>query len=201
MHLNKIFFSEIPLRCRQLFNITLPLLADHVIAPAGGESCCQLPTGTGRQQCLLSPGRPALAHPQAPLLTLQKNGFLQRATGWQQEGQQQTCAVTDCCSVPKEEWSRRSQPQGTFCSEMKSFVGLKGVELDVAFCITPSLQPCPAGKLGWLPCPWRSLPSSSSQQEAKDKSHTAAHSPASLASVLVLELGMFGIIREKYHIY
>lgn len=48
IHLNKIFLSEFSMRCQQLFNIMLPLLADHVIAPAGGESGCQLPTGTGR---------------------------------------------------------------------------------------------------------------------------------------------------------
>lgn len=65
-----------------------------------------------------------------------------------------------------------------FCSEIKSFVGLKRVELDAAFCITPSLQPCPAGRLGWLPCPWRLLHSSSSQRETKNKAtqlHTALH--------------------------
>lgn len=48
MHLNKIFLTEFPMRCQQLFNIILPLLADHVITPAGGESGCQLPTGKGR---------------------------------------------------------------------------------------------------------------------------------------------------------
>lgn len=64
-------------------------------------------------------GRPTLAHPQAPLLTLQKNGFLQWVAGWQQEGQQQTCAATDCCPVPNGEWSSWSQPQGTLDSAQK----------------------------------------------------------------------------------
>lgn len=48
VHLNEIYFSEFPMRCQQLFNIMLPLPADRVIAPAGGESGCQLPTGKGR---------------------------------------------------------------------------------------------------------------------------------------------------------
>lgn len=48
MHLNKIFLSEFPMRCQQLFNIMLPLLADHVVTSAGEDSGCQLPTGTRR---------------------------------------------------------------------------------------------------------------------------------------------------------
>lgn len=106
--------------------------------------------------------RPASAHPWAPLLALRKNGFLQRVAGWQQKDQTQIAALSPT-------GSGRASPATRYigvCSEMRSFAGLKVVELDTA----PQLR--------WLPCPQRSFPSSSSHQEAKDKAtqlHTALH--------------------------
>ena len=55
VHLNKIFLSEFPMRCQQLFNIMLPLLADHVVTQAGGESaasCLQEKEGSNLSSCL-----------------------------------------------------------------------------------------------------------------------------------------------------
>lgn len=60
--------------------------------------------GKGRQEYLLLPGRPALAHPPEPLLTPQKNGFLQQEQRGSKRVSRHRCHHGPLSYPQREEW-------------------------------------------------------------------------------------------------